>query len=111
MKDATQVEKQGLMMESKSYHNYDLLNIGVYKRRFQYISVKPPAGKTRHQVIIGEDRNANNSAQCDLIRLALYYPYMSAADQASFNFSVDREMKDIEADVEKVEDAEKDKME
>ena len=43
----------------------------------------------REDFIIDDDEDDyNNCAQSDLTKLAVYYPYLSALDQATFNFSI-----------------------
>lgn len=70
-------------------HNYDILRNPYYRRLFQYIPIQVPPGKMREDFIIDDDEDdSNNCAQSDLVRLALYFPYMSAENQEKFNFSV-----------------------
>ena len=47
-------------------------------------------------ILDGDDNDTNNSAQSDLVRLAINYPYMSAKDQANFNFSVTEKFDNLE---------------
>jgi len=49
-------------------------------------------------IIDGDDDDCNNSAQSDLVRLAVYYPYLSAKRQADFNFSVNDKFAAIKND-------------
>lgn len=72
-------------------HSYDILRNPLYAEKFQYISMyihDLPEGVNRNKIHFdGDDNVENNECQSDLVRLALFLPYMSQDDQASFRFS------------------------
>ena len=60
----------------------------IYAEAFQYISMDVPDDIDRAKIHFdGDDDDDNNECQSDLIRLALFLPYMSKEDQASFRFT------------------------
>lgn len=83
-------------VDNKTYkvsgiHSYDILRNPFYAEKFQYISMyihNHPEGVDRAKIHFNGDSNeANNECQSDLVRLALFLPFMSQDDQASFRFS------------------------
>jgi len=60
----------------------------IYAEAFQYISMDVLDDIDRAKIHFdGDDDDDNNECQSDLIRLALFLPYMSKEDQASFRFT------------------------
>lgn len=70
-------------------HTYDILRNPLYAERFAYISMYLPTGYHRSKINLdGDDDDFNNEGQSDLVRLALFLPFMSKEDQDSFRFSI-----------------------
>jgi len=70
-------------------HTYDILRNQVYTRKFQYIPIQVPAGIEREKYIIDDDDDDfNNCAQSDIVRIALFFPYLSKLQQDAFKFDL-----------------------
>lgn len=72
-------------------HTYDILANPLYAERFQYISMYLPPGYDRSKINLDGDLDNpyNNEGQSDLVRLALFLPFMPKEDQDSFRFTLE----------------------
>lgn len=83
-------ERPVIMKTVKGTHSYDILKNKYYRHMFQYVQVQTTSyGNRREKYIITEDDDEyHNCEQSDLVRLALFFPFLSAQKQFYFGFDL-----------------------